>query len=124
MGFAPHVTQLPLPTPLTLALTLTLTYHSYLSLPPHSLITPILTLTHHPSPSPITLTHHPPSSQPMHDDFDLYQEQQNKKSLLSSSGFLSRLLSVLRSHIDLGTGALVVSALLDFFTFALCPPYW
>ena len=60
----------------------------------------------------------------MHDDFDLYQEQQNKKSLLSSTAFLSRLLGVLKGHIDLSTGALVVSALLDFFTFALCPPYW
>ena len=60
----------------------------------------------------------------MHENFDIYQEQQNKKSLLSSKGFLVGLLKVLKNHVELGTGALVVSALLDFFTFALCPPYW
>lgn len=61
--------------------------------------------------------------QPMHDNFDLRQEQLNKSSLLSNEGFLVQLLDVLKQHISIGTGALVISSLLDFITFALCPPY-
>ena len=37
--------------------------------------------------------------QPMHDNFDLRQEQLNKSSLLSSKAFIDNLLDVLRSHI-------------------------
>ena len=37
--------------------------------------------------------------QPMHDNFDLRQEQLNKSSLLSSKAFIDNLLEVLRSHI-------------------------
>ena len=75
----------------------------------------------------------------MHDNFDLRQEQLNKSSLLSSKPFIETLLKELQSHIvsssllshativsslqQLSTGALVISALLDFFTFSLCPPY-
>ncbi|EDV26296.1 uncharacterized protein TRIADDRAFT_21978 [Trichoplax adhaerens] len=61
--------------------------------------------------------------QPMHANYDLRQEQLNKSSLLSSSSFVENLLKLLASHVDRGTGALVVSALLDFITFALCAPY-
>lgn len=61
--------------------------------------------------------------QPMHDDYDLRQEQLNKSSLLSSKTFLESLLDVLKSHVDLGSGALVVASMLDFLTFALCSPY-
>ena len=88
--------------------------------------------------------------QPMHDNYDLRQEQYNKRSLLSSKAFLNMLLEPLREHVvrcmattplhllnafllvclfvcfvtqKRGTGALVISALLDFFTFAICPPY-
>lgn len=61
--------------------------------------------------------------QPMHDEYDLRQEQLNKASLLASQGFLENLLDVLKSHIEMGTGALVVASLLDFLTFALCSPY-
>lgn len=61
--------------------------------------------------------------QPMHDNYDLGQEQMNKASLLASKGFLQELLKVFVAHVNLGTGALVVSALLDFLTFALCAPY-
>ncbi|WAR09956.1 DJC13-like protein [Mya arenaria] len=53
--------------------------------------------------------------QPMHDDYDLRQEQLNKTSLLSSQKFLKTLLEI--------TGALVISAMLDFLTFSLCAPY-
>ncbi|MBN3289374.1 DJC13 protein, partial [Polypterus senegalus] len=59
----------------------------------------------------------------MHDDYDLRQEQLNKASLLSSKKFLENLLEKFNSHVDHGTGALVISALLDFLTFALCGPY-
>ena len=59
----------------------------------------------------------------MHDDYDLRQEQLNKSSLLSSKSFLESLLDVLKGHIDKGTGAIVVSSMLDFLTFALCAPY-
>ncbi|XP_058409068.1 dnaJ homolog subfamily C member 13 isoform X1 [Diceros bicornis minor] len=60
---------------------------------------------------------------PMHDDYDLRQEQLNKASLLSSKKFLENLLEKFNSHVDHGTGALVISSLLDFLTFALCAPY-
>eukprot|EP00039_Didymoeca_costata_P023981 m.8876 g.8876 ORF g.8876 m.8876 type:complete len:2271 (-) comp3968_c0_seq1:482-7294(-) len=61
--------------------------------------------------------------QPMHEDYDLGQEQRNKKSLLSSRPFLEKLAELLKLHADAGTGALVVSGLLDIFTFGLCAPY-
>lgn len=61
--------------------------------------------------------------QPMHDNFNLRQEQLNKTSLLSSRQFLELLLEPFKTHVQLGTGALVISAILDFFTFTICPPY-
>ena len=61
--------------------------------------------------------------EPMHEDCDLRQEQLNKTSLLSSEKFLDGLLDLWSSHVVRGTGALVVAAMLDFLTFALCAPY-
>ncbi|KAF7993906.1 hypothetical protein HCN44_011175 [Aphidius gifuensis] len=61
--------------------------------------------------------------QAMHDDCDLRQEQLNKSSLLSSNKFLESLLDMWINHVNHGTGALVVSAMLDLLTFALCVPY-
>lgn len=61
--------------------------------------------------------------QPMHDHPDLKQEQLNKASLLASSKFQEKLLETWVYHVTHGTGALVVSAMLDFLTFALCAPY-
>ncbi|XP_075217212.1 receptor mediated endocytosis 8 isoform X2 [Lycorma delicatula] len=61
--------------------------------------------------------------QPMHDDCDLKIEQLNKSSLLSTHSFLENLLDMWIKHVDCGTGALVVTAMLDFLTFALCVPY-
>ncbi|XP_037089624.1 dnaJ homolog subfamily C member 13-like [Pollicipes pollicipes] len=61
--------------------------------------------------------------QPMHADYDLKQEQLNKTSLLSSKVFLEKLLDVWSAHVRQGTGALVVSAFLDFLTYGLCAPY-
>lgn len=61
--------------------------------------------------------------QPMHDNYDLRQEQLNKASLLSSKKFLESLLDLFAHHVTRGTGALVVSAMLDFLTFSLCAPY-
>ncbi|RWS30301.1 dnaJ subfamily C member 13-like isoform X2 [Leptotrombidium deliense] len=63
------------------------------------------------------------SANPMHDDYDLRQEQLNKSSLLASKPFLESLLDVLKEHIEAGTGALVVASMLDFLTFSLCAPY-
>lgn len=60
---------------------------------------------------------------PMHDDYDLRQEQLNKSSLLQSKAFLESLLNMWITHIEQGTGALIVSSMLDFLTFALCVPY-
>jgi DnaJ homolog subfamily C member 13 len=59
----------------------------------------------------------------MHSDFDLKQEQMNKSSLLHSKPFLESLLDMWTGHVNLGSGALVLSAMLDFLTFALCVPY-
>lgn len=61
--------------------------------------------------------------QPMHSDCDIRHEQLNKTSLLATKDFLESLLSVLKLHVDRGTGALVVSSMLDFLTYALCAPY-
>lgn len=59
----------------------------------------------------------------MNTDYDLKQEQLNKSSLLSSKAFLESLLEMWTTHVTLGSGALVLSAMLDFMTFALCVPY-
>lgn len=59
----------------------------------------------------------------MHSDYDLKQEQLNKLSLLASRAFLDGLLDMWTRHVQLGSGALVLSAMLDFLTFALCVPY-
>eukprot|EP00051_Salpingoeca_urceolata_P002050 m.46532 g.46532 ORF g.46532 m.46532 type:complete len:2282 (+) comp11866_c0_seq1:73-6918(+) len=61
--------------------------------------------------------------QPMHDNYDLGQEKDNKHALLGSKQFVKKLVSLLKHHADAGTSALIVSGLLDFMTFALCPPY-
>jgi DnaJ family protein C protein 13 len=61
--------------------------------------------------------------QPMHQDYDLKQEQLNKHSLMSSKKFLEGLMDIFTSHVRKGTGALVIASLLDFFTYALCPPF-
>lgn len=61
--------------------------------------------------------------QPMHDNYDLRQEQLNKTSLMSSKKFLESLLEMFETHVLRGTGALVITAMLDFLTFALCAPY-
>ncbi|ELU18389.1 hypothetical protein CAPTEDRAFT_227625 [Capitella teleta] len=61
--------------------------------------------------------------QPMHDDYDIRQEQMNKASIMSSKKFLESLLDMFRDHVLRGTGALVITAMLDFLTFALCAPY-
>ncbi|CAG2229949.1 DNAJC13 [Mytilus edulis] len=61
--------------------------------------------------------------QPMHDDYDLRQEQLNKSSLLSSRKFLETLLEMFNEHVVHSSGALVISAMLDFLTFSLCSPY-
>ncbi|KAG6454842.1 hypothetical protein O3G_MSEX008886 [Manduca sexta] len=61
--------------------------------------------------------------QPMHQEPDLRQEQLNKASMLSSPHFLDGLLTMWAEHVMAGTGALVVAAMLDFLTFALCVPY-
>ncbi|XP_062135863.1 dnaJ homolog subfamily C member 13 isoform X2 [Drosophila sulfurigaster albostrigata] len=56
-------------------------------------------------------------------DHDLKQEQLNKSSILSSKTFLETLLNMWTTHVSHGSGALVLSAMLDFMTFALCVPY-
>mmetsp|Transcript_15543 Transcript_15543/g.46103 ORF Transcript_15543/g.46103 Transcript_15543/m.46103 type:complete len:2307 (-) Transcript_15543:50-6970(-) len=61
--------------------------------------------------------------QPMHEQFDLGQEALNKQSLLASKPFIRNLANLLKHHAEKRTGALVISGLLDIFTFALCPPY-
>ncbi|KAL0279212.1 UNVERIFIED_CONTAM: hypothetical protein PYX00_000818 [Menopon gallinae] len=60
---------------------------------------------------------------PMHDNYELRQEQVNKASILSKKPFLEKLLEMWISYINRGTAALVISSMLDFLTFALCVPY-
>lgn len=59
----------------------------------------------------------------MSGDYNIKQEQLNKSSLLSSKQFLESLLNTWLEHVNLGSGALVLSAMLDLLTFALCVPY-
>lgn len=59
----------------------------------------------------------------MSSDYIIKQEQLNKSSLLSSKQFLCNLLDMWTEHVNLGSGALILSAMLDFLTFALCAPY-
>ncbi|VDL96563.1 unnamed protein product [Schistocephalus solidus] len=61
--------------------------------------------------------------QPMHASPDIRQEQLNKTSIMSSSVFMAQLVNVFTLHALRGTGSLVITALLDFFTFAICQPY-
>lgn len=61
--------------------------------------------------------------QPMHLDYDIRQEQQNKSSILSSKKFLETLLEIFLRHVKQNTGSLVISAFLDFLTYTLCPPF-
>lgn len=61
--------------------------------------------------------------QPMHLDYDLRQEQQNKSSILSSKKFLETLLEIFLKHVKQNTGSLVISVFLDFLTYTLCPPF-
>lgn len=56
-------------------------------------------------------------------EYNIKQEQLNKSSLLSSKVFLESLLDMWTEHVNLGSGALILSAMLDFLTFALCVPY-
>ncbi|KAK9497827.1 hypothetical protein O3M35_003746 [Rhynocoris fuscipes] len=60
---------------------------------------------------------------PMHDDYDLKQEQLNKSSLLGNTNFLNSLLDKWTFYVTNGTGALAISSILDMLTFALCLPY-
>lgn len=59
----------------------------------------------------------------MSGEYNIKQEQLNKSSLLSSKQFLENLLNTWTEHVNLGSGALILSAMLDFLTFALCVPY-
>lgn len=59
----------------------------------------------------------------MHSNYDLYFEQQNKLSLLSSMKFIKTILDVLKTHIERNTGALTISSILDFITYVICVPY-
>ncbi|XP_023328115.1 dnaJ homolog subfamily C member 13 [Eurytemora carolleeae] len=61
--------------------------------------------------------------EPMHQDYDLRQEQLNKSSLLSSEKFLDGLLDMWTNLVVRQQGALVVAGMLDFLTFSLCSPY-
>eukprot|EP01063_Lacrimia_lanifica_P026895 TRINITY_DN3697_c0_g1_i1.p1 TRINITY_DN3697_c0_g1~~TRINITY_DN3697_c0_g1_i1.p1 ORF type:complete len:2385 (+),score=1004.85 TRINITY_DN3697_c0_g1_i1:97-7251(+) len=60
---------------------------------------------------------------PMNERYNIFTEQANRRALLANQQFLNNLVVLLQQHALANTGALVVSALLDFFVFALCPPY-
>ena len=40
-----------------------------------------------------------PLFQPMHDDYDIRQEQLNKASIMSSKSFLEKLLEMFKTHV-------------------------
>ncbi|KAK0425897.1 hypothetical protein QR680_009446 [Steinernema hermaphroditum] len=61
--------------------------------------------------------------QPLHSNYELRHEQNNKQSLLSSDKFVDHLLELVVSHINRGTGFLVIASVLDFLTYAVCAPF-
>uniref|UniRef100_A0A914YWG2 J domain-containing protein n=1 Tax=Panagrolaimus superbus TaxID=310955 RepID=A0A914YWG2_9BILA len=61
--------------------------------------------------------------QPMHANYELRLEQLNKKSLLSSKEFIEHLLNLVVTHVERGTGSLVIASMLDFLTYTVCYPY-
>ncbi|TKR92925.1 hypothetical protein L596_007484 [Steinernema carpocapsae] len=61
--------------------------------------------------------------QPLHVNYDLRMEQNNKQALLSTDDFVKHLMGLMVNHINRGTGYLVIASVLDFFTFALCMPF-
>ncbi|KAJ1346448.1 hypothetical protein KIN20_001228, partial [Parelaphostrongylus tenuis] len=60
---------------------------------------------------------------PMHNQYELRTEQLNKQSLLSSVKFVEHLLDLIVHHVERSTGWLVIAAMLDFLTYAVCAPY-
>uniref|UniRef100_A0A914BXU0 J domain-containing protein n=1 Tax=Acrobeloides nanus TaxID=290746 RepID=A0A914BXU0_9BILA len=61
--------------------------------------------------------------QPMHPNYELRVEQTNKQSLLSSKAFVEHLLQLVVTHVERGTGCLVIASMLDFLTYTVCAPY-
>lgn len=61
--------------------------------------------------------------QPMHLDYDLRQEQQNKQAILASKKFLEGLMDIFLKHVKQNTGSMIISSFLDFLTYTLCPPF-
>ncbi|ESL07461.1 endosomal trafficking protein RME-8 [Trypanosoma rangeli SC58] len=60
---------------------------------------------------------------PHHDHYELAHEQVNKNHLLGQEELVQHLLRLLHDYTATDSAALVVQALLDFFAYALCPPY-
>ncbi|PWV15681.1 putative endosomal trafficking protein RME-8 [Trypanosoma cruzi] len=60
---------------------------------------------------------------PHHDYYELAHEEANKNYILGQEQLVLRLLRMLRDYATTDSAALVVQALLDFFVYALCPPY-
>lgn len=58
--------------------------------------------------------------QPMHDDCDLFQEQQNKLSVLSSKNFLEQLLNMFTQHVVSCSPCCVSSSLQHFDNNKFC----
>ncbi|RNF26400.1 dnaJ-like protein subfamily C member 13 isoform X2 [Trypanosoma conorhini] len=60
---------------------------------------------------------------PHHDHYELGHEKANKNHLLGQEQLVQHLLRLLSDYTTADSAALVVQALLDFFVYALCPPY-
>ena len=60
------------------------------------------------------------ASQPMHDDYDLRQEQLNKASIMSSKAFLENLLEMFNAHVVSLLHLLFGFPLLFLLSFVFC----
>ncbi|KEG15603.1 endosomal trafficking protein RME-8 [Trypanosoma grayi] len=60
---------------------------------------------------------------PHHDHYELAHEEANKNRILGHAQFVNQLLRLLHDYTEAESASLVVQSLLDFFVYALCPPY-
>nr|CCC48508.1 putative endosomal trafficking protein RME-8, fragment [Trypanosoma vivax Y486] len=60
---------------------------------------------------------------PHHDHYEMAHEGANKNRILGDENFVCHIIRLLHDYAATENASLVVQALLDFFVYALCPPY-
>ncbi|AAZ11909.1 endosomal trafficking protein RME-8, putative [Trypanosoma brucei brucei TREU927] len=60
---------------------------------------------------------------PHHDHYEVTHEEANKNRILGNEGFMNHILRMLRDYSAADNASLIIQALLNFFVYALCPPF-